>query len=83
MTSPHDTSMTWEGRRCGGFLTTQNQGQLGNLLNQTQKQTNQAKQNHFSSKSKRNQGMVHHALGFLLLQMGKNSKTQDPSLLNW
>ncbi|KAL8148652.1 hypothetical protein AgCh_005859 [Apium graveolens] len=27
MASPHDTSMTWEGRRCGGFVTTQIQGQ--------------------------------------------------------
>ena len=66
--------MTWEGRRCGGFLTTQNQGQLGNLLKQTQKSNQPSQENHFSSKSKRNQGMVLHALGFLLLQMGKNSK---------
>jgi len=55
--------MTWEGRRCGGFLTTQNQGQLGNLLKQTQKSNQPSQANHFSSKSKRNQGIVLHALG--------------------
>ena len=43
MTSQHDLGMTWEGERCGGFLTTQNQGKLGNLLKQKQNQTNQAK----------------------------------------
>ena len=30
MTLQHDIGMIWEGRRCGGFLTTQNQGQIGN-----------------------------------------------------
>ena len=42
--------MTWEGRRCGGFLTTQNQGKLGNLLKQTQKSNQPSQANHFSSK---------------------------------
>ena len=36
--------MTWEGRRCGGFVTTQIQGQEGNWLKQAQKPSNQAKQ---------------------------------------
>ena len=44
--------MTWEGRRCGGFLTTQNQGQLGNLLKQTQKSNQPSQANHFHQNQK-------------------------------
>ena len=85
MTSPHDIGMTWEGRRCGGFLTTQNQGQLGNLLNQTQKQINQAKQIHSSSKSKRNQGFVLESSRLFTIQKArnfKNSRSKLPKLVS-
>ena len=76
--------MTWEGRKCGGLLTTQNQGQIGNLPKQKIKLQPTKPNNSFFIKTKKNQGIISSLLSAFTIAKEEeiqNSRSRLPKLV--